>query len=173
MLISDFLLTGEQNAQTAKEICNHARCIGWKLTERQLSKTIETELRRGVPICASCDSKSPGYYIAADKGEMQLEISLLLANAKALAVASLSHRATTAEAHAAFTSIYTDTDLHRRRRKPIIPQEVQEPMTRTKATAEPQKAPLSLDAAAAARMGLSYGKYKAIQYFPSELCRMW
>lgn len=28
----------------------------------------------------------------------------------------------------------------------------------------PQKDPLSLDAAAAARMGLSYGKYKAIQY---------
>lgn len=107
MLISDFLLTGEQNAQTAKEICNHA---------------------------------------------------------KALAVASLSHWATTAEAHAASTSIYTDTDLHRRRRKPIIPQGVQEPMTRTKATADPQKPPLSLDAAAAARMGLSYGKYKTIQY---------
>lgn len=71
MLISDFLLTGEQNAQTAKEICNHARRIGWKLTERQLSKAIEMERRRGVPICASCDLKSPGYYLAADKGEMQ------------------------------------------------------------------------------------------------------
>lgn len=71
MLISDFLLTGEHNAQTAKEICDHARSIGWKLTERQLSRAIESERRRGVPICASCDTKYPGYYIAADKGEMQ------------------------------------------------------------------------------------------------------
>lgn len=71
MLISDFLLTGEQNAQTAKQLCSYAKNAGVKLSERQLSQAIEHERRQGIPICASCDSKNPGYYLAADKGEMQ------------------------------------------------------------------------------------------------------
>lgn len=71
MQISEILLKGEQNARTAQDLCDIAERMGCTLTRRQLSRAIEAERRRGVPICASCHSKTPGYYLAADKSEMK------------------------------------------------------------------------------------------------------
>ena len=64
-MVSDFLLEGKQNAQTAKYLCQQMN-----LTLRELTKTIEAERRSGIPICAST-GKTSGYYIAATKQEME------------------------------------------------------------------------------------------------------
>lgn len=67
MNISDYLLTGAENAQTAKEICS---ILG--ISQRELTQEIERERREdGKPICASTDTKNPGYFLAANKDEMQ------------------------------------------------------------------------------------------------------
>lgn len=64
--ISDYLETGAENARTGKELCKELN-----ITARDLTAAIERERRAGKPICASTDAKNPGYYLAADKGEMQ------------------------------------------------------------------------------------------------------
>ena len=66
MKITDYLHTGPENAQTAKELCDLLR-----LDTRELTAAIERERREGSPICASCNSSKPGYYLASTKGEMQ------------------------------------------------------------------------------------------------------
>lgn len=65
-MIHEFLLEGAENAQTGKEICKQLH-----ITARDLTAAIEQERRDGKPICASTDSTRPGYYLAADKEEMQ------------------------------------------------------------------------------------------------------
>lgn len=65
MFISDFLSKGKENAVTAKELCNIL-----DIKERDLTQAIERERRQGQPICASC-GKVPGYFLAANKAEMQ------------------------------------------------------------------------------------------------------
>lgn len=65
-MISDYLFTGAENAQSGREIC---RELG--ISARDLTQAIERERRAGKPICASTDAKNPGYYLAANKGEMQ------------------------------------------------------------------------------------------------------
>lgn len=65
-MIFEMLDTGEQNARTAKEL---ARIIG--TDRRSISLLVESERRAGKPICASCDSKTPGYYIPATREEME------------------------------------------------------------------------------------------------------
>lgn len=66
MKISDFLHTGADNPQTAKELCNLLH-----LDKRELTAAIERERRQGSPICASCNGSNPGYFLAGNKQEMQ------------------------------------------------------------------------------------------------------
>jgi len=65
-MIYEILSEGAENAQTGKEICKLLN-----VTARDLTSAIERERREGKPICASTDSKSPGYFLAADKEEME------------------------------------------------------------------------------------------------------
>lgn len=64
-MVSNFLLEGKQNAQTAKYLCQQMN-----ITPRELTRAIEAERRAGTPICATC-GQNPGYYIAANKQEME------------------------------------------------------------------------------------------------------
>ena len=63
--ITDHLDTGKENAITANELCALLNISG-----RDLSAAVERERRKGSPICAS-NGKRPGYYLAANKEEMQ------------------------------------------------------------------------------------------------------
>ncbi len=65
-MIAELLLTGEENPTTAKDLC---KMTGFK--HRDLTQLIEKERREGQPICASCDSTKPGYYLAKDRQEMK------------------------------------------------------------------------------------------------------
>lgn len=71
-MVFELLAEGAANARTGKELCN---LMG--ITARDLTAAIERERRAGKPICASTDPKRPGYYLAADKGEMQKYCSSL------------------------------------------------------------------------------------------------
>lgn len=66
MLVSDYLHKGAENPQTAKELCNLLH-----LDKRSLTAAIERERRQGSPICASCSTETPGYFLAGTKEEMQ------------------------------------------------------------------------------------------------------
>lgn len=63
--VSNHLPTGAENAITGTEICAMLN-----ISQRELTSAIERERRAGKPICASTD-RQPGYFLAADKGEMQ------------------------------------------------------------------------------------------------------
>lgn len=65
-MIADFLTEGAENARTGKALCSLLN-----LTHRELTKGIEKERREGAPICATCNSKNPGYYLAATREEMK------------------------------------------------------------------------------------------------------
>ena len=65
-MIYEMLSTGRENARTAREL---AQMTG--TDRRAVSLIVERERRAGRPICATCDGTTPGYYIAADRGEMQ------------------------------------------------------------------------------------------------------
>lgn len=71
MKISDYLLEGKPNAITCSHLCS---LLG--MDPREVSKAIETERRHGAPICASSGT-NPGYYLAANKDEMQRYCSSL------------------------------------------------------------------------------------------------
>ena len=64
--VSDYLNTGAENAKSGRQLCK-----ALNISQRELTLAIEKERREGEPICASTDAKNPGYYLAADKGEMQ------------------------------------------------------------------------------------------------------
>lgn len=64
-MIYERLRRGAENATTAREL---AALIG--TDRRAISLLVERERREGKPICATCDSKAPGYYIAADREDM-------------------------------------------------------------------------------------------------------
>lgn len=65
-MIYELLTEGRANARTARDLANMTG-----LDRRAISLLIERERRAGRPICATCDGKAPGYYIAADREEMQ------------------------------------------------------------------------------------------------------
>ena len=65
-MIADILFKGAEHPTTAKALC---RLTGFG--HRELTAQIERERRQGQPICASCDNTRPGYYLAADRNEMQ------------------------------------------------------------------------------------------------------
>lgn len=61
------LLDGRDNPLTCQEITS---ALGLS-DPRAVTKLIERERRAGLPICASNDSKLPGYYIACTPGELE------------------------------------------------------------------------------------------------------
>ena len=65
-MIYEQLYIGERNARSAKEL---AEILG--IDRRGISALVERERRGGKPICATCDSKTPGYYIPATREEME------------------------------------------------------------------------------------------------------
>lgn len=71
-MIAEILEKGEQNARTGREICSKLN-----MTPRQLTRQIEKERRAGEPICARCKGRPHGYFLAADKEEMQTYINRL------------------------------------------------------------------------------------------------
>lgn len=72
MKIAEFLLPGEKNAITGREICKRLN-----ITQRDLTAAIARERRDGAPICASTGGK-PGYFLAADRAEMERYCNSLL-----------------------------------------------------------------------------------------------
>lgn len=74
-MICEILLKGEQNAQTGREICTLLN-----ISMRDLTAAVERERRDGQPICASTGS-NPGYYLAADREEMQRYCNSLMRRA--------------------------------------------------------------------------------------------
>lgn len=64
-MIYEILLEGKENAQTSRAICSLLN-----INSRDLTIAIERERRAGRPICAS-SGEIPGYYIAANRAEMQ------------------------------------------------------------------------------------------------------
>ncbi len=64
-MIAEILSEGKDNARTGRELIALLN-----ITARDLTQAIERERRDGQPICASTGS-NPGYYLAANKEEMQ------------------------------------------------------------------------------------------------------
>lgn len=64
-MIYEELLTGEENAKTAKELCKK-----FNINARELAQIVREERRQGHPI-ASSNGKTPGYFLAANKTEME------------------------------------------------------------------------------------------------------
>lgn len=71
-MIYEILGEGKDNAKTGREICG---LLG--LTARDLTAAVERERREGKPICASTGS-NPGYFLAANREEMQRYCNSLL-----------------------------------------------------------------------------------------------
>ena len=65
-MIYELLGTGEENAKSGAEICK-----ALNIHIRDLTEAITRERRAGAPICATT-GRNPGYFIAANKEEMQL-----------------------------------------------------------------------------------------------------
>lgn len=65
--ISSALMQGRGNALTGREI---KRILDLK-DGRDVTSLVEKERRGGVPICATCDSRKPGYYLPETPGELE------------------------------------------------------------------------------------------------------
>ena len=65
-MIHEVLHTGADNPTTGKELAELFSCDIRNITER-----IEAERREGHPICANSNGGSSGYYLAADKEELE------------------------------------------------------------------------------------------------------
>lgn len=72
MRISDVLCAGAENALTGEFLSGLFDC-----GLREVSQRIERERRDGAPICASCDSARPGYFLASDPEELALYLASL------------------------------------------------------------------------------------------------
>lgn len=44
---------------------------------RELTRLVEQERAAGIPVCATCDSQNPGYYLASEPGELAAYIKSL------------------------------------------------------------------------------------------------
>lgn len=73
MIVSKLLIEGKSNAVP-----------GYKLVQalelkdlRELTQLIEGERRAGIPICASTDASTPGYYLPAAPSELSAYIGSL------------------------------------------------------------------------------------------------
>ena len=65
-MIQEILPEGKENAVKGREIMALLDING-----RELMAAVEAERRAGAPICASTDNKNGGYFLAANKREMQ------------------------------------------------------------------------------------------------------
>ena len=72
-MIFELLSKGAANAHTAQELANLLH-----VDRRSISEFVEKERRAGKPICATCNSKNPGYFIAANRAEMERYCNRLL-----------------------------------------------------------------------------------------------
>lgn len=82
MKISDYILTGEKNAISNKQVAVLAKC-----TPREIRRLVEQARQEGEPIC-SCDN---GYFIAETADELRRmlrkhyhQINTMIATAKGL-----------------------------------------------------------------------------------------
>lgn len=66
MIISELLTEGAENAITGRELAAACGCDIRVITEQ-----IEKERRNGTPICATSRGAGPGYYLAADREELE------------------------------------------------------------------------------------------------------
>ena len=64
-MIFEYLTTGAENAKSGKELCSLLN-----VTPRDITLMVERDRRAGQPICASSNSKKPGYYLAATREEI-------------------------------------------------------------------------------------------------------
>lgn len=64
--IASILCVGKENAVTGREI---RRILALK-DARDVTARVEAERRGGVPICATCDSERPGYYLPRTPEEL-------------------------------------------------------------------------------------------------------
>ena len=71
-MVYELLAEGAENARTGKYICNLLN-----ISDRELTQQVERERRAGKPICAASGAK-PGYFLAANKDEMQRYCKSLL-----------------------------------------------------------------------------------------------
>lgn len=81
--VSPFLLTGAENAVRRKEI---AEKMG--ISVRKVSVIVERERWEGVPICSSTKKNRPGYFLAADRGELARFCDTLQRRARRLSLTS-------------------------------------------------------------------------------------
>lgn len=65
-MIFEVLNIGMENAISSKEL---ARILS--VAPRIIAAVVERERRAGKPICATCNSKAPGYFIPANREEME------------------------------------------------------------------------------------------------------
>lgn len=75
-MIAELLSEGRENARTGRTLCAILN-----ITLRELVASVERERRQGQPICASTDGRRPGYFLAANKGEMQRYCNTLMKRA--------------------------------------------------------------------------------------------
>lgn len=66
-MIYEILSHGRENARSARELAQVLN-IG----RRGVSAMVERERRAGKPICATTDSKAPGYFIPETRGDMEM-----------------------------------------------------------------------------------------------------
>lgn len=64
-MVEEILLEGAENAQSSKRLCSIL-----KIGPRELTAAVARERRAGAPICSNTHPPG-GYYLAADKKEMQ------------------------------------------------------------------------------------------------------
>lgn len=80
MTIEDLLFTGKEKAQRGKDIANR---LG--ITVRDFTQQVERERKAGAPICAT-KGNNPGYFLAANKEEMENYCNVLKKEAISLFV---------------------------------------------------------------------------------------
>lgn len=80
--IAPLLGRGQDAAITARQLAVllHAG------NEREISKLIQRERAAGIPICASCDSSDPGYYLPGTMAELDDYIKSLQGRVRAISL---------------------------------------------------------------------------------------
>lgn len=66
--IAGLLQEGAENAITGADL---QRILGLS-DGRTITQLVERERRSGIPICASCDAKSPGYFLPRNPAELTM-----------------------------------------------------------------------------------------------------